>query len=637
MCLINERLADNIDAWRRIEAPSVVQKWLTDGVSIPFRDNITPPSFYWENYSVFCKKENNFLENEIKVLCATGAIRPVISRPYCVSPIKCVPKKTGDKYRIVADLSRLNNFVEAPHFQQESINTVAEQVQAGDELVTFDLKSGFFHVPVHVDSQKFLGFEFQGQFYVWCVLPFGLSCSPYFFNKVIRPVVCFVRSQGIKLCVFVDDGLVSAKPGCIVDHRDFVLDTFIELGFLINYEKSYLEPSSRREYIGFIIDSRGPDNRPWLYIPKNKVGKLKRDIRRCLRLGYIHVRLLAKVAGQIIAMSKAVLPGKLRIRSLYNLLSTKCSWSDVLMLNVYVIEDLSWWIQAIDGWNGSPLRARPVEGQIWTDASDTGWGCVYGESEASGTWSSITAPRHINYKELQAVHFALRSFMSEIAGKSIQILSDNVTTVAYVNNMGGPVCELTALAEAIWATALENSIELVAKHVPGVSNTAADRLSRLPIQYEWMIHPVIFRQLDSMWGPHTIDRFASMSTTQLPRYNSRFLDPATRGVDALAQTDWACENNYVNPPFRLINRVLDVVISQRAYATVIAPRWPGQVWFSRLRQLQISSPIRIPNIPGLMLRMGDLAEPLKNRHWKIYAWRIYGGVGCPERDGQSVP
>ena len=139
---------------------------------------------------------------------------------------------------------------------------------------------------------------------------------------------------------------------------------------------------------------------------------------------------------------------------------------------------------------------------------------------------------------------------------------------------------------------------------------------------------------DVEWVCH---RGPFISTTQLPYYNSRCLDPATRGVDALSQTYWACENNYVNPPFHLFNRVLDVVISQRAYATVIAPKWPGQVWFSRLCQLQISSPIRIPIIPELMLRMGDLTDPLKNRHWKVNAWRIYGGLDCPERDGQSMP
>ena len=88
----------------------------------------------------------------------------------------------------------------------------------------------------------------------------------------------FIREQGIKLCVFVDDGLVSAAAGCIVDHRDFVIDTLSGLGLLINYEKSFLEPSTRKQLIDYIVDTEGPDGQPWLYIPKSKIRKLKKDI-----------------------------------------------------------------------------------------------------------------------------------------------------------------------------------------------------------------------------------------------------------------------------------------------------------------------------------------------------------------------
>ena len=208
----------------------------------------------------------------------------------------------------------------------------------------------------------------------------------------------------------------------------------------------------------------------------------------------------------------------------------------------------------------------------------------------------------------------------------MQLLTDNTTTVAYVNNMGGPSSQLTDLAERIWSVALDNGIQLVAKHLAGEVNVWADRLSRLPIQYEWKLNPAMFHLLDNTWGPHTVDRFASFSTAQLPRYNSRFYDPATSGIDALAQQDWGQENNFVNPPFRMLSSVLQVIQRQEAYATVIAPLWPGQPWFQQLRQLSIAPPFRLPNSPRVMLRMGDLAEPLKNRRWKLYAWRIYGGL-----------
>ena len=56
-----------------------------------------------------------------------------------------------------------------------------------------------------------------------------------------------------------------------------------------------------------------------------------------------------------------------------------------------------------------------------------------------------------------------------------------------------------------------------------------------------ILHPNLFKLLDQYWGPHHVDSFASLMTTQLPVYNSWFRDPMLAGADALAQKDWTCE------------------------------------------------------------------------------------------------
>ena len=138
--------------------------------------------------------------------------------------------------------------------------------------------------------------------------------------------------------------------------------------------------------------------------------------------------------------------------------------------------------------------------------------------------------------------------------------------------------------------------------------------------------PVVRRNiiLDSVWGPHHVDRFSSFMTTQLPEYNSMFSDPMTHGVNALAQTDWASKTNYVNPPFALIPKVLDIIQSQGATVTLIAPKWEGQFWYQRPLSMLIDQPIRLPKSARTILAIGPKAEPLKNVRWKLYAWRICG-------------
>ena len=622
MCVFSKRLSANIYAWNNINVPIVVKNWLCDGVRLPFVDDYKPQRFWLHNKSFSCT-ERQFLNSEIRDLEIQGAIERVSYRPHCVSPIKCVAKK-GGKLRLVTDLRCVNDSIDSPTFQCEGINSVSQLLSKGDYMCKTDLKNGFFHIPVHPEHRKFLGFQYNNVYYVWNVLPFGLSCSPYYFNKCLRPVVTFLRQQGIKVVLYVDDCLIIAPYALITDHRDFVLQTFEELGFIINYAKSVLEPSTSLEFIGHLLDSLGPGDQPWIYATASKLTQIKKVIKRAIKQGYVQAKLLAKITGHAIYVSKAILPGKIKLRSLYALLRTKITWSDFLTIDNDSLRDLKWWLEAIEGWNGSPLRTAPVQVQIWTDSSDYGWGAVCEGIQASGTWNPITASKHINFKELTAVQLALESFGHQIAGKSIQVLTDNSTTVAYLNNMGGPVMQLTEVAESIWANVLAQECHLQARHVPGVQNTQADHLSRLPLHYEWQLNPLVFNRIDNIWGPHSIDRFASVTTTQLQTYNSRFADPQTHGIDALAQQDWRLHNNYVNPPFRLIPRVLDVVQAQQAEATLIAPYWPSQPWFGKLQSMLVAPPFQLPRGPNVVIPLGDIAEPLRNRKWQMYAYRISG-------------
>lgn len=616
-------LLDGITAWDNIAVSPTVREWIIQGVPLILKEIGVAPSFYLHNQR-FNKEEFNFIQNELQSLLQSGAIEKCNYRPLCVSPLICVPKKTGG-FRLVTNLFELNKYIHAPKFQYENIGSVSDVIEPQDHMVTLDLKNGFFHVKVAKGYRDYLGFQFQGLFYRWSVCPFGLNSSPYYFNKILRSVTAFLRENGIRHILYVDDILILAQPANIVDHRDFVLQTFEELGFSINYEKCCLDPGSRCSFIGYIIDSNGPDNLPWLFMQPGKIKKLKKDIKRCLLKGRVQARCLAKICGQAIAMSKAVLPGKLKLRFIYALLATKSSWSDILYLTPRAEEQLNWWLVHLDDWNGSPLLQKHVEAQVWTDSSDTGWGCVLNDKDGSGTWDSDIACEHINFKELLTILYALICFQDDLRNKTVRFFCDNTTAVAYVRNMGGPIAKLSELAESIWAFALKNNILLQVLHVPGLDNCHADRLSRLSQQYEWQLNPALFGYIDRLWGPHTVDRFASLATAQLPVYNSRYLDPMTAGVDALSQPNWGKENNYVNAPFRLLNRVIQTIVHHKAYATVIAPYWPNQSWCQKLINLLISPPLRIKISRWTILQAGHLAEPLKNKRWKLYAWRVYGG------------
>ena len=120
----------------------------------------------------------------------------------CISPIGVVPKQ-GGKSCLIVDLRKINNLCFVPKFQCDDISVVAEYIQPCDFMVTLDFKSGFHHIHVWAEHQQFLGIAFRGHFYTWRVLPFGLSCSPYF-CKTLRPCSYFFpvyqRFESVCLC-----------------------------------------------------------------------------------------------------------------------------------------------------------------------------------------------------------------------------------------------------------------------------------------------------------------------------------------------------------------------------------------------------------------------------------------------------
>ncbi|XP_063426807.1 uncharacterized protein LOC134710382 [Mytilus trossulus] len=84
----------------------------------------------------------------------------------------------------------------------------------------FDLKAGYHHIDIFAPHQKYLGFswKFEGveKYYVFTVLPFGLKSSGYVFTKVLRPLVAHWRRKGIKIVVYLDDGLGLADDSEII-------------------------------------------------------------------------------------------------------------------------------------------------------------------------------------------------------------------------------------------------------------------------------------------------------------------------------------------------------------------------------------------------------------------------------------
>ena len=154
------------------------------------------------------KEEEDFITEEVQSLLEKGAIIGAQQNPLnYYSTIFTVPKRGGER-RPIINLRNLNTFIPHTHFKMEGIHSLRDIILSGDFMIKLDLKEAYFAVPIHPTHQKYLSFRWKGQVFQFTCLPFGLSSAPRTFTKVMKPVVSYLRSLGVRMIVYLDDILI---------------------------------------------------------------------------------------------------------------------------------------------------------------------------------------------------------------------------------------------------------------------------------------------------------------------------------------------------------------------------------------------------------------------------------------------
>ena len=190
-----------------------------------------------------------------------------------------------------------------------------------------------------------------------------------------------------------------------------------------------------------------------------------------------------------------------------------------------VEKDLQWWKSAHNVLRRAPVTLTEPDTQLFTDASNIGWGAHWNTLTVSGVWTTTEKTLHINILELEAIHRAMLHWLRKPMGLTVLVASGNSTVVAYINKQGRTrSIQLCRLTKMLLLMCQANQIVLRARHILGKLNVLADIQSR-PSQMsgtEWSLHPFVFRALTREWGIPLLDLFANevesqTSTVCLPR------------------------------------------------------------------------------------------------------------------------
>ena len=247
------------------------------------------------------------------------------------------------------------------------------------------------------------------------------------------------------------------------------------------------------------------------------------------------------------------------------------AYDTIVELSAEARKEVAWWATNIRRISGQPILPRPLDeamdSVIRSDASDTGYGaCIAVEGPLNSpsklcdalmarapTGTSVSAVRRHARQGIEFMGklppslleasstlrelFGLGSFILEVApllrgGRHLVVL-DNMGCVfilggivpsANVGNKqwgewvsgGSPNPDLQQWALAICDAEIQYDFKLVPVWRPREENVQADWLSHTSEMrlHDYTVRDSVFQMLDYLWGPHSIDRFASRDNCQ---------------------------------------------------------------------------------------------------------------------------
>ena len=411
---------------------------------------------------------------------------------FVCSPLSVVPKSNG-KLRLIHHLSFPDNDCVNAGIDKDSFSlqyvTVDDAISfvrslgRGALMAKLDIRNAFRLIPVSPACYHLLGFKWQEQFYFDKVLPFGLRSAPYLFNTLadILCAVCHELFHIPNLLHLLDDFWLCGpadSPLCKL-RLDIIMSVFKYLGVPIAGEKTE-GPTTNLTFLGIELDSVEMVAR----LPENKMADLRSLLHNFRGRRSCRLRELQHLLGKLNFASRVVVPGRTFMRRLYDATRHVSKPYHHVRLPFECQLDLHWWSHLLEGWNGKSMFldtqvTLASDITIETDASGSiGFGALCNDEWFAGTWRPNQAPKCITYKELYPICLASSTWGHKWCRKRVLFLTDNAA-IALVIQSGTSRCpNVMSLLRQLFFICAKGSFMITARHIPGITNTRADALSR---------------------------------------------------------------------------------------------------------------------------------------------------------------
>ena len=274
----------------------------------------------------------------------------------------------------------MNKCLKKYRFKYEDWRVALSYFEKDAYMFSFDLKSGYPHREIASENQTFLGFsskfhQAEGrQYFVFSVLPFGLSAAPYIFNKCVGPLEKYWRLQGVKIAICLDDGLVIENDyGIRKTLSSRIKQDLRRVGFVANAEKSIWVPVQSIVWLGLCWSSLNGT----ICVTKRRLNKILDHIQNIRKNFYVlSARQLASFTGKIISTG-LVVGNVSRVMTRHCSMSVAAApdWDSLFKLDQHCINEVEFWYDnIIEGNVRYCFSGTTPNCFVYSDASGTGCG-----------------------------------------------------------------------------------------------------------------------------------------------------------------------------------------------------------------------------------------------------------------------
>ncbi|KAA6399180.1 MAG: hypothetical protein EZS28_005287 [Streblomastix strix] len=230
---------------------------------------------------------------------------------------------------------------------------------------------------------------------------------------------------------------------------------------------------------------------------------------------------------------------------------------------------------------------------LTTDASLQGWGATLKyENQIELIQHDCRNKKEVemtsNTKETKAIYYGLLRFeqvFKKMQDQAILIRSDNTTAVYDIGKQKAKESLIKRIKQLFYLVK-RLKLQITTIRIPGKLNSTTDSLSRLCRSGDYTLKDGINQTICKAgnYMPE-IDIFATQYNKLINNYETVDLNDLGTHFHNTINYKWSKVKLYIQPPKPVLGRLLQKMKQGKAQGIVIAPIWPGQSWYTILKNL----------------------------------------------------